>query len=319
VNSTTSRRAHPWLAAAFAAWLGFFVSAAQAVIIESSSGAGNTTAPVDDPGFANVGIRGAASGVYVGNRWVLTANHVGGGSIELDGTVYGLQAGSGRRLTNAGAGGRSASTDLYMYRIDADPAGLSALSIASSSPSVGDDLVMVGAGYDRGDFTRWSVNQQTDPWSWSEVSSGGTASGYKADTASRSLRWGTNTVESGGWYGIGSDVYGFITDFDDLNPSNSTQAQAVVGDSGGGVFRKNGTDWELAGIMLAVGGFDGQPNPGENAVFGNVTYIADLSYYAPQINATIATVPEPGSLGLLIAGGVAIAVAGLRGRQLLPR
>jgi len=319
VNSTTSRRAHPWLAAAFAAWLGFFVSAAQAVIIESSSGVGNTTAPADDPGFANVGIRGAASGVYVGNRWVLTANHVGGGSIELDGTVYGLQAGSGRRLTNAGASGRTASTDLYMYRIDADPAGLSALSIASSSPSVGDDLVMVGAGYDRGDFTRWSVNQQTDPWSWSEVSSGGTASGYKADTASRSLRWGTNTVESGGWYGIGSDVYGFTTDFDNFLNPNSTEAQAVVGDSGGGVFRKNGTDWELAGIMLAVGGFDGQPNPGENAVFGNVTYIADLSYYAPQINATIATVPEPGSLGLLIAGGVAIAVAGLRGRQLLPR
>ena len=51
------------------------------MIIASGDGTGNTTAPADDPGFANVGNRGGLTGVYLGRRWVLTANHVGEGDI----------------------------------------------------------------------------------------------------------------------------------------------------------------------------------------------------------------------------------------------
>ena len=53
------------------------------MIIASGDGTGNTTAPADDPGFAHVGNRGGLTGVYLGRRWVLTANHVGEGDIEL--------------------------------------------------------------------------------------------------------------------------------------------------------------------------------------------------------------------------------------------
>ena len=37
---------------------------ARAVIIDTLTGTGNTTAPADDPGWANVGIRGIGTGIY---------------------------------------------------------------------------------------------------------------------------------------------------------------------------------------------------------------------------------------------------------------
>ena len=48
---------------------------AQAVIIDSGDGTGNTSAPADDPGWANVGQNAGFSGVYLGDGWILTAQH----------------------------------------------------------------------------------------------------------------------------------------------------------------------------------------------------------------------------------------------------
>jgi hypothetical protein len=81
--------------------------------------------------------------------------------------------------------------------------------------------------------------------------------------------------------------------------SDSTEAQAAYGDFGGGVFHKNGSTWELTGLMVGVVGFSGQPDPEENAVFGNSTLVADLSFYRPQI---IAIVPEPHPMALAASG-----------------
>jgi hypothetical protein len=65
---------------------------ARAVVIDTISGTGNTSAPADDPGWKNVGVRGIGTGVYLGNDWVLTAYHVGGGSIVLGGGTYATPA-----------------------------------------------------------------------------------------------------------------------------------------------------------------------------------------------------------------------------------
>ena len=64
------------------------------------------------------------------------------------------------------------------------------------------------------------------------------------------------------------------------------------------MFTKNGADWELAGLMLAVAGSSGQPDAGANAVFGNETFSADLALYRPQIMQIMAIVPEPSALVL---------------------
>lgn len=279
---------------------------ARAVVIDTLTGTGNTTAPADDPGWANVGVLGIGTGVYLGNDWVLTASHVGGGSIVLNGGTYAMLAGSGTRLTNGGEPGKSTLTDLYMFRLATTPIGLAGVPIAAAATGSGAELTMIGAGRDRGAFTQWSVNTGTTPWAWTEVPSGGNAAGYKT-LSSRAMRWGTNNVSGTGvWVNAGfGDAKTLTTTFTD-HGVYSTESQAAYGDSGGGVFHKNGSTWELSGLILTVAGFSGQPDAGANAVFGNATYAADLSFYRPQI---MAIVPEPQAIVLVVtaAGGLLVA------------
>ncbi len=288
-----------WFAVFFAvtlAWTQF----ASAVVINSATGTGNTNAPGDDPGWLNIGVLGVGTGIYLGEGWVLTASHVGAGTISLAGMSYAPLAGTTVQLTN-NSPGKTAFTDLIMFRLASTPAGLGTLTLASSAPTLGAPVTMIGAGRDRGAFTEWNVVTNTTPWTWTEVPSGGNAAGYKT-LSTRAMRWGTNTIESHdlwinvpGSSNIPVDVKTFTTTFTDLVAPDD-EAQAVFGDSGGAVFAKNGSSWELGGVMIAVGGFSGQPTAGETAVYGNVTYSADISSYASQIMSII---PEPSTYALL--------------------
>ena len=71
--------AHP-LAVLSLAILATLANSAAAAIIHLGYGSGNTTAPVDDPGWDYVGEFKSGSAIYLGNRWVITANHLGSGS-----------------------------------------------------------------------------------------------------------------------------------------------------------------------------------------------------------------------------------------------
>ena len=120
-----------------------------------------------------------------------------------------------------------------------------------------------------------------------------------------SKRWGTNDLAFP--EAAVDDKHGktdcWATIFD--ANGNNNEMQAATGDSGGGVFYKRGNSWELLGIMLAVdvGSNLDQPDGGLNmAVFGDTTYMADLSVYYGEITQVI---PEPSTLVLLITGGVA--------------
>ncbi|MBU3664403.1 MAG: trypsin-like peptidase domain-containing protein [Chthoniobacterales bacterium] len=270
--------------------------AAQAVVINTASGTGNTNAPSDDPGWANVGVLNGASGIYLGAGWVLTAAHVGVGSISFAGVSYNALTNTLVQLTN-NAPGRTVFTDLIMFQLASTPAGLGPLTLASSAPTLGTAVTMIGAGRDRGAFTEWNVNQATTPWTWTVVSSSGNAAGYQT-LESQTLRWGTNTVSSTDFWvsADGSpDVKSFSTTFTDSFFA-SNEAQAVLGDSGGAVFTKRESAWELGGVMFGVGGYSGQPSATTNAIYGNVTYSADLSFYSPQIMSII---PEPTTYALL--------------------
>lgn len=287
--------------------------AAHAVLIQTVSGTDNVTAPPDDPAWANLGVLGVGTGIYLGDGWVVTAAHVGAGPIVLSGTTYAAQAGTTVQLTNGGAPGRSPLTDLILFRLEALPPGLPTLAIAATTPADGVPVTMIGAGRDRGPFTEWSVDTGTEPPTWTVVPSGGDAAGYLTDTP-RAMRWGTNDIEGSGIWVRASDlvppldVLSIATAFD-VQPGG-TEAQAVFGDSGGGLFVKNDMAWELAGLIFDVAAYAGQPVPGGTAVFGNLTYSAELAFYRPQI---MAVVPEPGSLGL-VAGSLAVLLAGSRRR-----
>jgi MYXO-CTERM domain-containing protein len=291
---------------------------ARAVIIDTLTGTGNTSAPVDDPGWDNVGYRGIGTGVYVGNRWVLTASHVWSGSIVLPSGTYALDPGSEVTLTNNGAPGKSTYTDLVLYRLTTDP-GLPTLSIAATAPADGTAVTLIGAGRDRGAFQTWNVNTGTTPWIWTPSGTGVNFTGYGMLT-SRAMRWGTNQTSGTGWiaYDPGGgvkDVNAVATTFDDSG-SPSSESQAAFGDSGGAMFVKNGGTWDLAGMMLVTDAFSGQP--GFTAVYGNNTYLADLSFYRPQILAVV--VPEPSMVAAGAAAVIALAgAAGRRRRRQAPR
>lgn len=300
---------------------------AEAVIIASGDGSGNTTAPVDDPGFFNVGRPVATSGTYLGQNalgehWVISTWHSGGGDITggafrfytsgtPDYTVLEVH-----RLSNPD----SSLADLKVFRISGAPS-LQNLTISGATPAIGSDVLMVGRSVNRETTqTSWHDDLIDDSGSWPESppASNPNRDGYKYATG-LTLRWGTNQVVDDGDpdpghqfilpdVGSGSTI-GFGTVFDSGLPT-AHEAQAATGDSGGAVYYKSGGQWQLAGIMVDAFGFNDQPN--QTAVFGNASGIADLSVYRKQI-VSITGVPEPSGIAL---AGLALGTLLLMTRRL---
>lgn len=235
---------------------------ARALLVES--GASNTTAPSDDPGFIHVGKRAQFSAVYLGNGWVITANHVPVGPVEIDGTAYPEVAGSKVRFDEAGD-----PADLMAFQIDPAPS-LPILEINSDPNLTGESGVMIGYGPDRGAAV---TACGTDGYLW-----GGNAG----------IRWGTNQIAGyfnvPGTNPIGELTASFYTVFD--QGGSSHEAQVVTGNSGGALFVKNGSEWELAGTLFALQN-SGACQPPSSALYGNISFIVDLATYRDQIIATV--------------------------------
>ena len=102
----------------------------------------------------------------------------------------------------------------------------------------------------------------------------------------------------------------FYTVFDDPSAQNhqTDEMQAAEGDSGGAVFAKQANSWQLAGTMFVVALWPGHVN--NSVLRGELTGIADLSFYRDEILALTAAepVPEPDFLAGLGAGLALLAV-----------
>jgi len=231
---------------------------AAAVIIATGDGTGNTTAPADDPGFENVGARSGLSVVYIGNHWVLTANHVGVGDVVLGGRTYSPVPGSGHRFANADL----TPADLLAFKLSEDP-GLPALVVAPSPPAPNALATLIGRGRNRGAPTSWNG---IDGWLWGSGSA---------------KRWGTNHVSIRS--ALVLDTQAFALEFDAIAspPAGEHESTAANGDSGGAAFIKRNGSWQLAGILFAIGNYSNQPP--STALYGNLTYAVDLSSYLDDI------------------------------------
>jgi len=213
-------------------------------------------------GVEHVGKIGGTTGVYLGEGWVLTAGHVGAGELWLDGAKYPAVAGSWAPLR--GSEGAS-PPDLGVFRVSPPPA-LPPLRIAHRAPTLGEPLLLVACGHGRGERLEWD-GRAGFRWAPPNV-----------------RRWGTNRVAA-----VGIDVPrpGMSTRvFATLFSAGARQeAQAALGDSGGAGFVRRRGSWLLAGIMVSVVAFPGQPP--QTAVDGNATHLADLSHYRAEILAIV--------------------------------
>lgn len=158
-------------------------------------------------------VAGFASGVYMGNGWVLTAAHVGAGSFKLGGTTYTAIAGTTHSIQTTV--GNTGTADLLLFQI-ANPPNLAALTISTSTPTVNvSKVVMVGNG-----------GLQQESWGYDTVTS-------------KNIGVNVNT-----FYSIDFEAaYGTPT---------SNVSHLVTGDSGGGDFIYTSNHWTLAGINEAI-------------------------------------------------------------------
>jgi hypothetical protein len=257
------------------------------VLIGTGVGTGNTTAPADDPGFANVGICASGSAIYLGDGWALTAAHVwnnpSGSPTQawFNGAFYGIVPGSQVQLANPTGVAFTKYSDLEMFRLATSPA-LPSLRVSSQPAAVGWQVTMIGNGRDR---TNNQLEYWTPSWQPSTVPTplAGDTWGSMPD-----IRWGTNII-SGPPLPAGVDAnseMAFTTAFD-LN-GTTYEAQGTPGDSGGAVFHENplSGQWALSGVMFQVALLPGQP--WGTSIFGDSTQSADLSYYRTEIFQTMA-------------------------------
>lgn len=280
------------------ALMNFCVAPAIAVVIDAGDGSGNTTAPDDDPGFLNVGIRGDASAIYLGNRWAITASHVGAGTVVLNGQEYAHIPAENVQLKNADSSGLTEFSDIVLFRLQENP-GLPSLRLPCTQINIGSEVTLVGAGHDREpEITFWDVDVESgdnnDVWTQVDTEAASDKQGYST-LDQQTLRWGESlaTLTNFDVNSSFGDVLSFQTSFDPILDV-AHLGQGVRGDSGGAVFQKNQGVWELVGMIHAVGLLDSQPGGTRSAFYGGDTFVADLFRYADTIRSKVSFEPEIG-------------------------
>lgn len=177
-------------------------------------------------------------GTMISPRHFITAIHIGKGpttfvhktwfSGEASDRVYHINPNF-----NGGIGAKDlVGTDLRIFEVYGDFPSYAPLFTGSNER--GKQVVMMGRGRSRG--AEVALSSRTRGWRWSP--------------ADERARWGTNTVD--GFGNAGSRGPMLLTDFDDA--AGSDECQPAAGDSGGGVFIRQGGNWKLAGILYAVDG-----------------------------------------------------------------
>jgi hypothetical protein len=295
-------------------------SCVQAVIVAGARGGVNNTNNTTQaqlatavgafPAFDNVVRYSDASGVYLGydqttkEVYVLTARHINPqvSTITVDGLAY-----SGGVGTNVGG---DLTLVKFASRLDLQVPNLPSITLDSSSPTVGSQVVMIGYGVNR------TENASTGASTPDDTLRGDGTRGYTWGSTANSLkRWGTNNVDlfptntfpntTGNvveTVNLGAYTSAlFTTDFD--RPTNnwitSNEAIGALGDSGGGVFTFEGGQWKLSGVFTAVANnFTGT---GNTAAYGG-SYITNVASYITPLNAAIGVnlIPEPMSVSLMV-------------------
>jgi hypothetical protein len=310
---------------------------------------GTTTAPADDPGWSNVTVGSSTNGpyqnyIYLGDGWALSAYHVGlPTTLHFSSGTYDAVPNQYFTVPNPTGMGLTEFTDLRLVRLKSAPTGTSSIfdqnpkftlasqQLSSSTPLSQREVTIIGHGRTRPQTTtQWNVtvmpgnNPPNDVWT--PVASG-TYEGYASSSNDDTKRWGKNVIADENSIfnqsdsdlrvtvqakigGETRDIVSMVTKFDRQGSGVPTQeAIAIDGDSGSAVFRKNGSQWELVGIMNLLFPPTPYPFPYDNqpssfGVYNAVNSFADISYYNSSIMDIISSHPNYSTTGDINLDGV---------------
>ncbi|MBK8476358.1 MAG: hypothetical protein IPL39_08555 [Opitutaceae bacterium] len=235
-----------------------------------------------DPGWNNVISPNGSSGVYLGNRWVITAGHVMvPASVPIGGILFEVESNSDvrmRRLDNADW------ADLQLFRLKTAPA-LPAIALIDSPLAVGTEITLIGFGGWCGEAAAFDANWNSVPVEASAPYTGYWRSGW-------GKCWGTNRVSGITDFDDGAGlarVYTAVFDAPGAG-SDATADEALIApsDSGGAIFAQVNGQWRLAGTMIDLAVVGGRNWFLPIAVHGDWTYAVELAAYRPQIDAVLA-------------------------------
>ena len=299
--------------------MGFQVRAV--VFYETADPNHNATAPTGqfaNSGWQFEGLFGGFLGTMISPQLFITAQHIGVQSSTFVSTSL-FNGGADVTYTidtaaNSGVGYWDITgTDLRIYKVNETFATYAELYTASNE--LGQTLVTNGRGGPRG----------------ADVIVSGELKGWETGGSDGVSRWGANEVGAIYSTSVG-DV--LAAEFNAVNGVEETFLAS--GDSGGGVFIKDGATWKLAGVNYAIEeNFDTNNITGDGSEFtgaifdkgglyqgsdgGGWTLIPNtgtdipeqffasrISTNVAEINAIIQAVPEPGSAWLMATGLLAI-------------
>ncbi|MCX6946661.1 MAG: hypothetical protein NTU87_02180 [Verrucomicrobia bacterium] len=218
------------------------------------------------------------TGVYLGNRYVLTAGHVGPlTSVKVGFVDYLLDS------SPAVAIGRA---DMQLVRLASDP-GLGGVRLNSNPSADGGAAHLVGYGVGRADSSALS----SSPVTW-------------GDSSTAIKRWGTNFVDGA----IDAALVGGYTS--DLlrtqfnSNAGANEAALTIYDSGSALFRQIGSDWYLVGLGAYVqnSGFSLASTQFNSKDSDDSYFIRISSYAGSSVMIGGVGVPEPSSQSLLFVG-----------------
>jgi hypothetical protein len=289
-------RQFSWLLGAF--FLFAQVDFANAIVFFSQGNDANLTNPGNGLPWDNVvQMRNESgpigTGVYLGNRYVLTAGHVGPlTSVKVGVLDYQLDSSVPIFIGTA---------DMKLIRLATDP-GLQNVRLNTSKiGDIGINAHLVGYGVGRSSSSLLG----SSPVTW-------------GDSSTAIKRWGTNLVD-GAIAGV--QVGGYTSDLlrTQFNSNAGVnEAALTIYDSGSALFRQIGSEWYLVGIGAYVqnSGYS-LASTQFNSNDSDDSYFIRISSYSNAVNQIGAVaVPEPSSSQYLVGGLLFLCFLALR--KILP-
>jgi hypothetical protein len=228
------------------------------------------------------------TGVYLGNRYVLTAGHVGPlTSVKVGFVDYSLDSSPAVAVGQA---------DMKLVRLASDP-GLSGVRLNTNPSGDAGNSYLVGYGVGRSSSSLLS----SSPVTW-------------GDSSTVIKRWGTNFVD-GAIAGV--QVAGYTSDLlrTQFNSNAGVnEAALTIYDSGSALFRQIGSEWYLVGLGAYVqnSGYS-LASTQFNSKDSDDSYFIRISSYSNAVDQIGAVaVPEPSSSHYFVGGLLFLGFLALR-------